>query len=134
MCITVSTVKFIIGDVTVESELRDTPTARKVLDALPIESTGHYWGKEFYFEVPVAAAQEEDATDVVDPGTVAYWPAGHCLCLFWGPTPASEGDECRAASEVNILGRVAKVEDLSKLKAQRVTVKAEGVRPRPPRQ
>ena len=117
-----STVNFIIGDVTVESEWMDTPTARRLLEALPIESAGSYWGKEFYFDVPVVAPQEEDATDVVDPGTVAYWPAGHCLCLFWGPTPASEGDECRAASEVNVVGQVLNVEDLSKLSARRVTV------------
>ncbi len=117
-------VNFIIGDITVASEWRDTPTARKLLAALPIEASGSYWGSEFYFRVPVAAEQEADATDVVDPGTVAYWPAGHCLCLFWGPTPASAGDECRAASEVNIVGWVSNLPDLSKLKARRVRVEA----------
>jgi len=72
----------------------------------------------------VVAAQEPDASDVVDPGTVAYWPAGHRLCLFWGPTPAREGGECRAASEVNVVGKVLNVDDLSELKARRVTVTA----------
>lgn len=119
-----STVNFVIGDVTIESEWRDTPTARKLLEALPIESSGSYWGEEFYFDVPVVAGPEKDASDVVDPGTVAYWTAGHCLCLFWGPTPASRGDECRAASAVNIVGKVLNVEDLSKLRARRVKVEA----------
>jgi len=117
-----SRVNFNIGGVVIESEFRDTPTARKIIDALPIQSSGSYWGNEFYFDVPVVAAPEPDATDVVDPGTVAYWTAGHCLCLFWGPTPASRGDECRAASEVNLVGEVLNKEDLKKLKAQKVTV------------
>jgi hypothetical protein len=117
-----STVNFVIGDVTIESEWRDTPTARKLLEALPIESSGSYWGDEFYFDVPVVAGPEKDATDVVDPGTVAYWTAGHCLCLFWGPTPASRGGECRAASAVNSVGQVTNVEDLQKLRARSVRV------------
>jgi hypothetical protein len=43
---------------------------------------------------------------VVDVGAVAYWPAGDKLCLFWGPTPASEGTEPRAASPVNVVARM----------------------------
>ncbi len=104
--------------------LRDTPTARRLLEALPIDSSGSYWGDEFYFDVPVRAEAEADATDVVDPGTVAYWTAGHCLCLFWGRTPASQGDECRAASEVNIVGEVLNKDALLSLSARRVRVEA----------
>ncbi len=115
-------VNFKIGDVTIESEWNDTPTARKLLEVLPIRSRGSYWGKEFYFDVPVAASLEPDATDVVEPGTVAYWPPGNCLCLFWGPTPASQGDECRAASPVNIVGRVLNVGDLARITARDVVV------------
>jgi uncharacterized protein len=117
-----ATVNFIIGDVTIEAELHDTPTAEKILAALPIEAHGSYWGDEFYFDVPVSAASEPDATDVVDPGTVAFWTAGNCLCLFWGPTPASQGSECRAASGVNIVGEVVNKDDLSKLTARTVRV------------
>lgn len=58
---------------------------------------------EFYFKVPVKTAAESDSVEVVEPGTVAYWVQGSCLCIFWGPTPASYGDECRAASRVNLL-------------------------------
>jgi hypothetical protein len=115
-------VNFIIGDVTIEAELLDTPTARKVLDALPFEASGSYWGGEFYFSAPIRAGEEPDATDVVEPGTVAFWTAGQCLCLFWGPTPASEDDECHAASNVNIVGEVINKEDLPKLRARSVRV------------
>jgi len=71
-----SRVNFNIGGVVIESEFRDTPTARKIIDALPIQSSGSYWGNEFYFDVPVVAAPEPDATDVVDPGTAAAMSAG----------------------------------------------------------
>ena len=117
-------VRFIIGDVTLEAELRNTPTAEKVIEALPIDSQGSYWGQEFYFRVPFHADEEPDATDVVEPGAVAFWPAGDCLCLFWGPTPASQGDECRAASNVNLVGKVINQEDLKKLRATKVRVEA----------
>jgi hypothetical protein len=41
---------------------------------------------------------------VVDMGAVAYWPPGQALCLFFGPTPASRGDEIRPTSPVNVVG------------------------------
>ena len=37
---------------------------------------------------------------------MAYWPDGPSLCLFFARTPASRGDEIRAASPVSILGRI----------------------------
>ena len=39
-------------------------------------------------------------------GDVGYWPPGTSLCIFFGPTPASRGDEIRAASAVNIVGKI----------------------------
>lgn len=117
-------VKFIIGDVIIEAKLSRTPTAKKLLAALPVETLGGYWGGEFYFDVPVAAEEEPDATSIVESGAVAYWAAGKCLCLFWGPTPASRGGECRAASNVNIVGTVINKDDLPRLKARRVRVEA----------
>ncbi len=119
-----SRTRFLIGQIEVESEWNDSETSRKLLEALPIESTGNYWGGEFYFKVPVKVPQARDAKEVVDPGTVAYWPAGHCLCIFWGATPASHGEECRAASKVNIVGRVLNPEVLAQLKARKVRVEA----------
>jgi hypothetical protein len=117
-------VTFKIGDLEVRSEWNQSQTARSILAALPLESTGNYWGGEFYFEIPVKAPAEKDAQDVVEKGTVAYWPAGHCLCIFWGPTPASQGDECRAASKVNVVGHVVNVEVLPKLKGRKVRVES----------
>jgi hypothetical protein len=117
-------VKFTIGEIVIEAEFNDSHTARKLCEALPIDSSGSYWGGEFYFSVPVKAQAEKDAQEVVEPGTVAYWPQGACLCLFWGPTPASQGEECRAASPVNLVGRVLNPEALPKLKGRKVRVEA----------
>jgi hypothetical protein len=117
-------ISFSIGDVSIESEFNDTETARRIVGALPIQASGSYWGGEFYFPIPVNAPAEKTAREVVEPGTIAFWPAGSCLCNFWGPTPASHGEECRAASEVNLVGRVLNPEVLPRLKGRKVSVSA----------
>lgn len=86
--------------------LRDTPTVKKLLAALPCESSAQTWGDEVYFSVPVNSALEKDARQVVEPGTVCFWVEGQSLALPFGPTPVSEGDECRLVARVNILGEI----------------------------
>jgi uncharacterized protein len=39
-------------------------------------------------------------------GDLGYWPPGSAFCIFFGPTPASHGQEIRPASPVNVFGRV----------------------------
>ena len=92
------------GAVTVSATLNDSSTADAVWDALPITGQVQTWGDEIYFPIPVEAAEAPDAQATVDKGAVAYWPPGNALCLFWGPTPMSRGDEIRPASPVNVLG------------------------------
>ncbi len=118
------TVRITVGDITLEAEWADTPTANLIYDALPLSARGSYWGDELYFPIPVKAAAELKASDVVEVGEIAFWPPGNCLCLFWGPTPASHGNECRAANPVNVVGRVLNVEDLKRISAANVTVEA----------
>ena len=90
----------------------DSPETRRALeDALPLAGEAARWGDELYFQVPVDVPAE-DARAEVPVGAVAYWPQGDALCLFWGPTPASRGEEPRAASPVNV---VAQIEDVSGL-------------------
>ncbi|MGB9596545.1 MAG: cyclophilin-like fold protein [Candidatus Poribacteria bacterium] len=98
-------IKITAGNVSMEAELNDTATAQKIWDALPIEQKGNTWGYEIYFSIPVKA-EEENAREVVDLGDIAYWPPGSAFCIFFGPTPASRGDECRAASPVNVVGKL----------------------------
>ena len=94
------------GGVTVTAALNDSPTAGAVWDALPITGRVQTWGDEIYFPIPVDAAESPDAAETVDKGAVAYWPPGNALCLFWGPTPMSRGDEIRPASAVNVIGAI----------------------------
>lgn len=98
-------IKITASDLSVFAELNDTSTADLVWDSLPMEASGSTWGDEIYFRTPISA-EEEDAREVVEMGDVAYWPPGQALCLFFGPTPASQGDEIRPASAVNVLGRI----------------------------
>jgi hypothetical protein len=86
--------------------LVDTKTTRELRSALPLSSTAQTWGDEVYFNIPVSVGLEDDARQVVLPGTVCFWVEGNSLAIPFGPTPISEGDECRLVSRVNVLGRV----------------------------
>ena len=90
----------------VEATLEDTPTARALVAALPMEAKAQTWGEEVYFEIPVAAKLESNANQVVPPGTVCFWTEGSSLALPWGRTPVSEGDESRLVTRCNVLGRI----------------------------
>jgi hypothetical protein len=97
--------RIVAGPVSARATLDDSPTARAIWDALPIEAAAETWGDEIYFPVPVSLP-EDDARAVVSPGDLGYWPPGRAFCIFFGPTPASRGDEIRPASPVNVFGRV----------------------------
>jgi hypothetical protein len=88
------------------ADLDPGPTAERLLAALPCESRINLWGEEVYFTLPVRAALEPGACQVVEPGTVCFWTEGGALALPWGRTPASHGDECRLVSPCNVLGRL----------------------------
>ena len=62
------------------------------------------WGDEIYFSIPLNVEEELGSQETVQAGTVAYWPPGSALCLFWGPTPISAPGEIRPASAVNVVG------------------------------
>ena len=92
------------GEVT--ANLRETPTAKQLLAALPCEASAQTWGAEVYFELPLTAALEADAQQVVEPGTVCFWVQGNALALPFGPTPVARGDECRLVTRCNVLGKI----------------------------
>lgn len=95
------------GSVSMQAELNDSPTAQKIGESLPISGRANIWGDEIYFEIPVQAEQAADARADVEVGELGYWPVGRAFCIFFGPTPASSGGQPRAASPVNIVGRVS---------------------------
>ena len=94
-----------VENIEVDAEIDDNETARKIWEALPIESNANTWGDEIYFSIPVKVGLE-DAKSVVSEGDLGYWPPGMAFCIFFGPTPMSQGDEIRPASPVNVFGRI----------------------------
>ncbi|HTQ75310.1 MAG TPA: cyclophilin-like fold protein [Burkholderiales bacterium] len=86
--------------------LDDTPTARALVAALPLDSRAQTWGEEVYFEIPVKSALERGAKQVVPAGTVCFWAEGGSLALPFGRTPISDGKEPKLVSPCNILGRI----------------------------
>lgn len=100
-------IRIIVDESSAVAELSGSKTSEAIWDALPIENTVNTWGEEIYFEIPVKSALDENAKEVVEKGDLGYWPSGRAFCIFFGPTPASKGDEIRPASAVNIVGKVS---------------------------
>lgn len=105
------------GDVVREAVLYEDlapTTVKAVIEALPIKGIANRWGDEIYFETDVEVDVEENSKEVVELGDLAYWIPGRAICIFFGKTPISEGDEIRPASAVNVIGKV--IGDLEEFK------------------
>jgi hypothetical protein len=92
----------------VQGVLRDDVnprTCHAFMSKIPFDANANTWGKEVYFETPVSTSVEKGRQDV-EVGDIGYWPPGKAMCLFFGPTPLSPGDKPRAASSVNVIGRI----------------------------
>jgi uncharacterized protein len=90
-------------------ELNDShspKTVQAILENLPIEVKINRWGDELYTDKTQIVEKEENGKRQVNLFDVAYWPEGNALCLFYGPTPISEGGKILAYSPVNIVGRI----------------------------
>lgn len=66
---------------------------------LPLEGRAALYKEEIYFEIPVKMG-EEKAKPTVEVGTIAFWPMGGALCVFYGPS--------QPYSPVSILGKITK--------------------------
>jgi len=93
-------------NITVEAELLDRSESDNFYSSLPFTGRVNTWGLEIYFSIDHSMELQEDASEIVNLGDIAFWPPGNAFCIFFGPTPASIGDEIRAASEVNLLGKI----------------------------
>jgi hypothetical protein len=74
-------------------------TVDAILKKLPVEGRAALWKEEVYFEIP-GRTGEEKAKPAVEKGTIAYWPMGSAICIFYG--------ESQPYSPVNIVGKVTK--------------------------
>ena len=72
-------------------------TVDTIVRKLPVEGRAALWKEEVYFEIPVKMG-EEKAKATVEIGTIAFWPMGSALCVFFG--------QSQPYSPVSILGKV----------------------------
>ena len=82
--------------------LKETETAEKIYNAVPINSSINTWGEEIYFNTNLSINRESEAKAVVDFGEIAFWTEGSAIAIGYGKTPVSSGDEIRLASPCNI--------------------------------
>jgi len=80
-------------------------TIDTIVKKLPIEGRAALWKEEVYFETPVKMGDEK-ARATVEKGTIAFWPMGSAICIFYG--------ESQPYSPVNVLGRITKNLELFK--------------------
>ena len=112
------------GSIRLEAEFNDTFTAKAISNILPITAAANTWGDEIYFSMPITL-ELENGQEVVDLGDLGYWPPGGAFCIFYGLTPASQGDEIRPASAVTIIGKVqGDVTALKQTSVEQVVIEA----------
>jgi len=91
-------------------------TINMIIRRLPIEGRAALWKEEVYFEIPVKMG-EEKAKGMVEKGTIAFWPMGSAICIFYG--------ESQPYSPVNILGEITKNLELFKRVKSGTKIKVE---------
>ena len=107
-------IRITVGKLSLAAELNESETAEAIFQALPFQEPGNRWGDEIYLTIPIKTQRSPDARVDMQVGELAYWPPGKAFCLFFGPTPASDGEQPRAASPVNPIGRI--IDDVAPLK------------------
>lgn len=105
-----------------EVELNGGEAAKRLAAALPMKLTLSRWGDEYYGSLAAALPAREKRRDVFEVGEVALWPEGNAFCIFFGPTPASVGEEPRMASPGVPLGRVVSGVEALKSRGARLAV------------
>ena len=98
-------IKIEFENISIDAVLNDSETANKIKKILPISNSVNTWGDEIYFSIDLIDG-ENDSKEVVELGDLGYWPPGNAFCLFFGLTPASEGDKIMPASPVNVIGKI----------------------------
>ena len=87
-----------------------------IVRKLPLEGRAALWKEEVYFEIPIKMG-EEKAKPTVETGTIAFWPMGAALCVFYGKS--------QPYSPVNILGKITSNLDFFKQVKSGTAIKVE---------
>jgi hypothetical protein len=89
-------------------------TIDAIVRKLPMEGRVALWKEEVYFEIPLKMG-EEKAKPIVEEGTIAFWPMGSALCVFYGKS--------QPYSPVSILGKITSNIELFKQVKSGSTIK-----------
>ena len=87
-----------------------------IVRKLPVEGRAALWKEEVYFEIPIKMG-EEKAKPTVETGTIAFWPMGGALCVFYGKS--------QPYSPVSILGKITNNLEIFKQIKSGTTIKVE---------
>ena len=102
-------VKFIIENLgEAEGELVRFLAPRSIdtiVRKLPVEGRAALYKEEVYFETSLKMG-EEKAKPTVEEGTIAFWPMGSAICIFYGKS--------QPYSPVSILGKITSNLDVFK--------------------
>jgi hypothetical protein len=85
-----------------------------IVRKLPLEGRAALWKEEVYFEIPIKMG-EEKAKPTVEQGTIAFWPMGSALAIFYGKS--------QPYSPVSILGKITSNLELFKQVKSGATIK-----------
>jgi hypothetical protein len=105
-------IRIAVGDLSIDGELNDTESARALARVLPLTAEFRIWGDELHFDVPLDEEPTARPAMSVSVGDLGLWAEGRTLCIFFGPTPMSAGEEPVSAVPVTVVGRVQRVEEL----------------------
>ena len=95
-----------IGKVKAHLLIEKNPkTCKAIWDKLPFNLKLTRWGEELYGSIPVTVGEENGQVDC-EVGDIGYWPEGKGFCIFFGPTPVSDGDTPKAYSNVNVFAKI----------------------------
>ena len=104
----------------IRCKARNTKTANKIIQMLPIKLAINTWGDEIYFEIEKSNIElEKDSKDVFNLGEIAFWTQGSSIAIGFGPTPASKSSEIRLVTKCNTWADAIDKNDLIKLKTLR---------------
>jgi uncharacterized protein len=91
-------------------------TIDAIVRKLPVEGRAALWKEEVYFEIPIKMG-EEKAKPTVETGTIAFWPMGSAICIFYGKS--------QPYSPVSILGKITSNLEIFKQVKSGTTIKVE---------
>ena len=91
-------------------------TIDAIVRKLPVEGRAALWKEEVYFEIPIKMG-EEKAKPTVETGTIAFWPMGSAICIFYGKS--------QPYSPVSTLGKITSNLEIFKQVKSGATIKVE---------